>query len=186
MSKVIFLTLLSTICLVACHNNKETPQIFYSVPVALETPDKVTVLWVSAADTLILFNNINKLKNLKKLNLSGVKLSQLPANISELTELEELNLASNFLSTLPETITKLEKLKDLNIRWNRLDTLSGNWQNLRSLEVLDLTQNKLSKLPEGLTDLKNLKTLNLKKNNFSPEEIQRIRALMPKTEIITE
>ena len=54
----------------------------------------------------------------KKLNLSGMKLTELPVSIGKCTHLEELNLSNNQLTTLPDSLGQLTQLQSLNLESN--------------------------------------------------------------------
>ena len=105
----------------------------------------------------------DEMRNLKKLYLDDMELTSLPESIENLTNLEWLHLGYNKLETLPDSIV-----------------------NLKNLEKLWLYQNKLTSLPEDMDKLTNLNYLVLHNNPISDEEIERIKKLLPNTDIETE
>ena len=82
--------------------------------------------------------NITKLKNLKKLNLSGNSIQILPEAIGDMVNLTELNLELNNLKILPDGITELSKLEILNLNFNPIETFPENINNLSNLKKIFL------------------------------------------------
>ena len=60
-------------------------------------------------------------KDIKKLDLSGNQLTQLPSEIGHLTRLTYLTLSSNRLTQLPSEIGQLTQLTCLYLTDNQLD-----------------------------------------------------------------
>lgn len=88
------------------------------------------------------------------------------------------------LKRLPEEICKLKNLKRLTIAWGgKLEELPDNIGRLENLELLDLYRNNLTYLPESIKELKNLKRLILGENNFSKQEQEKIKAMLPNCKI---
>ncbi|MEM9923344.1 MAG: COR domain-containing protein [Cyanobacteria bacterium P01_D01_bin.50] len=124
---------------------------------------------------------------LTELDLSGVKLTVLPAEIGKLTQLKKLilgkdeydedgvyiNTIGNKLRELPKEIGLLNQLEELHIAKNQLSSLPAEIGQLTNLQSLNLSQNKLSSLPAEIGQLTNLKTLDLLSNELSslPAEI---------------
>ncbi|MBT3602907.1 MAG: hypothetical protein HOE48_11700 [Candidatus Latescibacteria bacterium] len=100
-------------------------------------------------------------KKLKRLDLSGKKLVNLPAGIGSLVDLEELNLRGNLLRKLPASMGDLKNLRQLTLSNNKLTQLPRAIGNLQSLETLDLSLNSLIRLPNEIGNLKQLTELTL-------------------------
>ncbi|MGN6646464.1 MAG: leucine-rich repeat domain-containing protein [Cytophaga sp.] len=126
------------------------------------------------------------LDKLISLDLSSNRITLVPPVIGKLTSLKELNLNKNQLSTLPAEIGNLKNLKTLTLRQNGLKVLPPNIGTLTQLETLDLALNMLSTLPAEVENLKNLKKLILVGNEISAKEQQRIKTLLPNTQISFE
>ncbi|MDZ8089727.1 MAG: leucine-rich repeat domain-containing protein, partial [Nostoc sp. DedQUE12b] len=58
-----------------------------------------------------------------ELNLSNIKLTEIPEAIASLTQLQQLNLSYNQLTELPEAIASLTQLQQLYLSNNRLTQL---------------------------------------------------------------
>ncbi|MEH2409225.1 leucine-rich repeat domain-containing protein [Nostoc sp.] len=122
---------------------------------------------------------IASLTQLQQLNLSGNKLTALPEAIASLTQLQTLNLSSNQLTQLPEAIASLTQLQELDLSNNQLTQLPEAIASLTQLQNLDLSNNELMELPEAIASLIQLQTLNLSDNQLTqlPEAIASLTQL---------
>ena len=126
------------------------------------------------------FRNLGvRTMNIKRLDMSGYDLTNLPSSIGKLRNLERLDLQGNNLTKLPESIGNLRKLKDLDLKGNNLTKLPESIGNLRKLKDLDLSENKLTSLPESISNLTKLRELNLGDNQLTslPESIGNLTQL---------
>jgi Leucine-rich repeat (LRR) protein len=119
-------------------------------------------------------------RNCKKLDLSGIGLTQLPKEIGLFVNLKELNLAFNRLKGVPAEIGGLASLEGLNLFSNQLQAIPVEIGNLGSLKYLDLSYNKLQSLPiirEIAEKLGTLDHLQLGFNEFEglPDEFGHLR-----------
>uniref|UniRef100_A0A7S0DYP3 Protein kinase domain-containing protein n=1 Tax=Hanusia phi TaxID=3032 RepID=A0A7S0DYP3_9CRYP len=87
---------------------------------------------------------------LRKLDLTGCLLNELPAEICRLRSLEMLNLGNNSLSDLPQTFENLVSLKILFFLGNQFSVIPAVLGKLTSLEILSFKGNKLIDLGENL------------------------------------
>ena len=187
------------LCTGECFNMESAfvePEIVYcadfSSKILTDIPDGVENL--SYLIKLNMFNN--KLVTLSQkwayldklisLDLSSNRITLVPPVIGKLTSLKELNLNKNQLVTLPAEIGNLKSLKTLTLRQNGLKVLPPNIGTLTDLETLDLALNMLSTLPAEVENLRNLKKLILVGNNISVKEQQRIKTMLPNTQISFE
>ncbi len=134
---------------------------------------------------------------LKRLDLSGLALVELPESIGLLSGLVVLNLAGNKLRGLPDSFANLKMLNNLDIRRNGFTVLpellaslnlrslnaSGNkisditvLKACRDLRVLDLSSNDLTSVEGMLSSQSELRTLNLS-GNFIKEMDSTFTAL---------
>ena len=113
---------------------------------------------------------INKFKNLKQLEIIGGEpkgeLRKLPESIGDLVNLELITLSNNKLKDLPESIGKLKNLKFL---------------------IID--KNNITKLPNSITNLDStnggeLLRLRIGVESLSPEELEKIKSLLPTVRIL--
>jgi len=127
----------------------------------------------------VLKKAIGNLTSIKKLDLSGNKLTELPETIGNLNSLHNLNLFWNILTKLPETIGFLTLLKELKLGNNKLKELPEAIGNLRLLQKLDLNNNQITGLPESIGNLTSLQKLDLSNNQVTelPESTGELRSL---------
>ncbi len=122
---------------------------------------------------------ISNLTHLKVLNISFLKLAELPPDIGRLTRLEKLNLRYSRLNCLPATFANLQELKDLNLHHNCFSTFPMVILQLQNLEHLAFSNDELSKTYPGntidhlpdmsqLTTLKSLYAYNIDLRSFHP------------------
>jgi len=114
-----------------------------------------------------------------ELDISGLKLTELPEAIASLTQLQRLNLKNNQLTELPEAIASLTQLQWLILSDNQLTELPDAIASLTQLQGLDLNNNQLRSLPEAIASLTQLQWLNLNKNQLRslPEAIASLTQL---------
>lgn len=94
--------------------------------------------------------DIQYLRNLRVLQLSGTGLSSLPVELYELYKMEELHLFQNLLTSMPSGISKMEGLKILMLNSNDLDCLPEDLFACPSLERVHACETNLTYLPEGI------------------------------------
>lgn len=117
---------------------------------------------------------------LRWLRLNGNRLSSLPAEAAQWTSLRRLYLRENAFKTVPASITSLPALEQLDLGGNRsLATLPDSIGNLSSLTRLDLDYTAVTALPDSLGNLRALRTLVLYGSPIAPQEVERVRALLP-------
>jgi len=111
-------------------------------------------------------DNIGSFKMLKTLALHKNKLSELPVGIGKLTKLETLSLQSNLLTRLPSAFGQLKHLKELNLSHNDLTAFPTALFDLGLLDILDLSNNKITNVPDGVDKLE-VTEMNLNQNQIS-------------------
>ncbi|MEG4631394.1 COR domain-containing protein [Microcoleus sp. AR_TQ3_B6] len=102
----------------------------------------------------------------RTLDLSDMKLTEVPEAIASLTELQLLDLSNNQLRKLPEAIASLTQLQLLYLYNNQLTKLPEAMASLTQLQQLYLSNNQLRKLPEAMASLTQLQLLNLSNNQL--------------------
>jgi hypothetical protein len=133
--------------------------------------DEVQELNLSKCDHVHLPDDVevwSKFKSLKKLDLSGNSLGDLPMAMEILApSLEILFLSGNKFTKLPDVIKKLTKLRVLSMRDNFLTELSTDGLPVSSLVWLILTNNQIARIYPNIKDLKLLRKLMLSHNSLS-------------------
>ena len=162
--------------------------IAYS-PVSLEgSSDGWGVITVQHKDKAFSLRNrilsytllIGGLAGLKWVRLNGNRLSDLPASAANWKDVRRLYLRGNAFESVPESVCALPALQQLDLGRNqRLATLPDAIGNLASLTRLDLDYTAVTRLPDALGKLRGLRTLVLYGSPVPPEEVERIRPLLP-------
>lgn len=103
------------------------------------------------------------IKQITKLNLSGLGLKEFPENVFEYTNLTKLVLSNNQIKVIPKEILKLKKLKVLDLANNNLSVLQSAVFKLKKLQTLNLYGNNIRKFPKQVFE-SSIKRLIIGKN----------------------
>lgn len=103
-------------------------------------------------------------RNLTKIYLSDMNLTDLPIEFQQLEKIEFLALNKNKFRIIPEAVTRLPRLTTLYLHNNKISDICRNVENMKSLKFLGLQFNRIKKLPPHLFRIQNLKYLNLSNN----------------------
>ncbi|VDK84077.1 unnamed protein product [Cylicostephanus goldi] len=109
-----------------------------------------------------------KLKNLRKLDISGNKIETFTIPEGSWESLETLNVSGNEMKALPDGLVRLVKLQRLYASDNKLtfEGIPKGIGKLVQLLVLHLTRNNLELVPEGITRCVRLQRLRLNHNRL--------------------
>ncbi|WP_421889507.1 leucine-rich repeat domain-containing protein [Marinoscillum sp.] len=159
------------------------------------------VYWRANHLDRFLWVRIQRIPNLKKLDLSNNLLERLPRGVRKLKGLDELVLDQNFFEEVPIrrlskanflnqvsfnqshalklSAAKYEKLAFLEVfkaNNSRLSAIDPDFYNLRGLKELQLQENKLVSLPIGISQMEKLEKLSLYKNRLEslPEDLYKL------------
>jgi internalin A len=121
---------------------------------------------------------IEEAKRSKKtqLDLSDLKLKELPETVRELQQLQVLNLSRNDISVVPDWLSEFAGLQRLDVSHNKLTALPESVGKLKQLWLLDVSNNKLVVLPESLGELTQLERLEVSENELTalPESLGQL------------
>jgi internalin A len=109
----------------------------------------------------LVVDELVRVKGLRSLRLSNVKLKKLSSEIGRLTNLTSLDLSNNQLANLPIEIGQFTNLTVLNFSNNQITSLHPEIGELTNLQNLFLHGNKLATLPDEIGQLTNLLILTL-------------------------
>lgn len=148
--------------------------IAYNLNEAAGKPKEVKKLYLRNIGLTEIPAAIREMQNLKFLGLSKNRISNLPDWLKDLNQLEGLDLSDNQFENIPEAVFKLPKIKIINFGKNQLKEISNEISNCKYLESFTVSKNQISKIPKALFS-KSLKLLDLSNNQVAkiPESFQQ-------------
>ena len=154
-------------------------QAIGALPQELAAMPKLSILLLRNGSGVTSLAVLPSLKALKTLDLSAVKVTDVPAEVFASAGLEQLYLAENGMATLAPAIGGLKGLTYLNLDRNQLTALPAALGDLAGLRWLRLNENKLTALPPELSKLTNLQNLYLRQNKLTavPECLKGLASL---------
>ena len=127
-----------------------------SMTEALQNPEKVYELKLRDSKTTSLPPEIGQLINLRILDISGSRITEIPTEIENCKHLKSIIANASRLSKIPKSIGNLKKLRVLNLGYCKITTVPEELGNVTSLWSLILGANQLNSLPASFSQLKNL------------------------------
>lgn len=146
-------------------------------------PDTIYGIDLSKMKLEELPQELEKYKQLRSLDLSKNKLQKLPDYLGDFDQLEILDASKNRLEHFPLPVCRMQNVKSIVLNRNYFDNLPECIGYLEQLEFIDLYDTPIRNLPEGLTKLKKLKKIDLSGIRFAPSFQDKWKALLPTVEI---
>jgi hypothetical protein len=124
-------------------------------------------------------HELGHLTNLRQLLINGNQLSTIAPEIGNLKKLQVLSASNNQIEALPRHIGRLRELTELRLDGNHLKSVLLDLGELRQLQVLDLSNCNLQQLPEQICYCGSLIELSLGNNRLAslPVSIGRLTRL---------
>lgn len=133
-----------------------------NLSVALQTPEDIyNALCAIESGYNPSKYEIQQIKEIKKLVLTGLGIHELPSSVGLLSSLQILDLGMTGISSIPEQIGKLISLRKLNLFRTKISSLPSSIGNLQHLKAIDLSCSAIEKLPESICGLSALQVLDL-------------------------
>jgi len=150
-----------------------------AIPESLDKLSQLRNLDLSNNQLTILPEWLGQLSQLKILDLSNNQLTALPESLGQLSRLEMVHLTDNQLTTVPKSLSKLSRLQMIHLNSNQLTTVPESLGRLSQLQTLSLSNNQLTTLPESLGQLSKLQNLYLNGNQLRalPESLGQLSQL---------
>ena len=162
----------------------DTMTAYTDLAEAMKNPEKVVKLVLRKQHYTEFPKEIWNFPNLQYLDLSKNNISEFPDTLGKLKNLQVLHLSKNKLEALPRELGDLQNLVILEINQNELTMLPPQIGKLKKLQYLDLWENNIGIFPEELKDISdNLKVMDLRVILINHEAQERLRKLLPKTNI---
>ena len=108
----------------------------------------------------------NKLKKSSRLDLSYLRLEEVPIEIADLTHLKVLILNHNNLDEISSNILNLINLEVLSLNNNNIVDIPDNIGTLSNLLSFDIRDNRISRVKKSIVNLTNLVFLDLSYNEI--------------------
>lgn len=125
---------------------------------------------------------LSNYKQLRALDLGKNKLDSLPTFISQLDSLRYIGFSKNEINHFPLFLCKLKHLESIDASRNNLEKLPNCISYMEELKALDLWDTGLRELPHDFELLApKLTYLDLRGMTYSPEYIEKWKALLPNT-----
>ena len=155
-----------------------------SIPCEIAYLSKLkTFKFSSSNDTLKLPPTLRFLKNLKEVTIENCVLDSFPKDIFKIPNLSYLNLTNANVFYISKHFERMSSLEVLVLDGNKLTFLPVEIFLAKKLRLLSVKNNFLEKLPDSIAQLENLTLLDVRGNNFSPQYIEELKALLPGCEI---
>lgn len=124
--------------------------------------------------------------NTTDLLLSNNLIKTLPSEMGRMNKLVVFKIDHNLLEgSLIGEIRQMSQLKQLDASYNKMTGVPAEIGQLNQLEVLNLSYNQITAFPNEIGNLQNnLKSLNVIGNKLSSEQISKLKAALPKTDVI--
>jgi len=87
------------------------------------------------------------------LDLSGLRLKDVPDSLAQLTHLTELDLSGNQITAVPNSLAQLPNLTTLQLYVNQIIAIPDSLAQLTNLKTLYLNNNQITAIPDSLAQL---------------------------------
>lgn len=134
-------------------------------------------------DTLRLPTTLQYLRGLKDLTVENCILDSCPKEIFKIPNLNYLNLSNTNTWYLNRHFERLPNLEVLVIENNHLTTVPFEIYKAQKLRIISLRGNQIERLPDSISQLENLSVLDLRGNPLLPEELEKLKILLPGCQI---
>ena len=118
-------------------------------------------------------------RRMRYVDFSGNHIDRIPSMFFPIY-LESLLVGSNNLADLPNRLRNLDYLQTLDLHNNAFEKIPRVIYELDNLRYLDLSFNMIEKVSVRIARLPRLEVLDLTGNPLTKEDVERLRAVMPK------
>ena len=123
------------------------------------------------------------LYGLKKIKITNSNMTKIPVEIKNFKQLDVLCLSHNAITEIPNEVYSLSTITYLNLGHNKLNSVSSDIGKLENLDYLGVFYNPITYIPKEVTTLKNISFISCWNTNVPSQEIEKIKARLPKTKV---
>lgn len=150
----------------------------------MSDPTKYQLLHFFGGHITSIPSDIGGFSSLTSFVMVNTSLTTVPEAFGNLTGLTELDLGGNKLTSLPDSLGGLTNLKTLYLYHNKFKEFPTAITQMTNLEILDLHGNQIQNIPDSIGSLApNLKVLYLGGNKLPEDTKQKVKSLLPTTQI---
>jgi Leucine-rich repeat (LRR) protein len=162
----------------------DTCKVYHSLEEAMLNPSIVYRLDLSKQKLKEFPKEIFLFLNLNDLKISRNKIIDVPDDIKKLRYLQRLDMQRNALDTITVAMCELRNLRQLNLSENFITGIPNEIEQMTELKYMILWQNPIEYYPNSLGMLEKLEVLDLLHNLINERTQDRLRNILPKTNIV--
>lgn len=153
---------------------------YYSLEeVRYASPDSVLAIDLSKLKLTELPDELKNFKNLEALKLTKNRLTDFPEFVAEFKYLKILYINKNRFTEFPKTLFQLQELETLLVGKNLIQSIPKDIRNLKKLKYFDIWDNRIQHISPNFTELQQLQFIDFRGTTFTPEFVEKWTKAFP-------